>query len=118
MPQTEKRYYSLQVVADTLGVHPQAIRLYEREGLIASVRCGLERYYSLAQIDRLRVIVQLRQELGINLAGIEVILNMRDRLQEFSQRAAGLLSSDYQASTPPAPGQPVKKVKISVRDDP
>ena len=116
MPQTEKRYYSLQVVADTLGVHPQAIRLYEREGLIGSVRCGLDRYYSLAQIDRLRVIVQLRQELGINLAGIEVILNMRDRLQEFSQRAAGLLSPD-QTSTLPAPGQPAKKVKISVRDD-
>jgi MerR family transcriptional regulator/heat shock protein HspR len=114
---TEKRYYSLQVVADTLGVHPQAIRLYEREGLISSVRCGLERYYSLLQIDRLRVIVQLRQELGINLAGIEVILHMRDRLQEFSQRAAGLLPSDYQAPTPPAPGQAARKVKIPVRDD-
>jgi MerR family transcriptional regulator, heat shock protein HspR len=113
MSKTEKRYYSLKIVAETLGVHPQAIRLYEREGLISSVRCGLERYYSVAQIDRLRIIVQLRQELGINLAGIEVILNMRDRLQEFSQRtASSLLPSDYQAPTPPA-----KKVKILVRDD-
>jgi hypothetical protein len=46
-----------------------------------------------------------------------VILNMRDRLQEFSQRTAGFLASDYQALTPPAPGQPAKKVKIPVRDD-
>lgn len=112
MPQTEQRYYSLKVVADTLGVHPQAIRLYEREGLVASVRCGAERYYSLVQIDRLRVIIQLRQELGINLAGIEVILHMRDRLQEFSQRVASLAPADYQAPLPPAP-----KVKIPVRDD-
>ncbi len=109
MPQTEKRYYSLQVVASLLKVHPQAIRLYEREGLVSSVRCGLDRYYSPSQIDRLRVIVQLRQELGINLAGIEVILNMRDRLREFSERAAGLLSSEYQAPTPPAHGEAGKK---------
>ncbi len=115
MSQTEKRYYSLQVVAETLRVHPQAIRLYEREGLISSVRCGLDRYYSPSQIDRLRVIVQLRQELGINLAGIEVILHMRDRLREFSERAAGLVPSDYQAPSPPAPAS--KKVKIPVRDD-
>ncbi len=117
MPQTEKRYYSLQVVANLLKVHPQAIRLYEREGLVSSVRCGLDRYYSPSQIDRLRVIVQLRQELGINLAGIEVILNMRDRLREFSERAAGLLPSDYQAPTPPAHGKTEKTIKIPVRDD-
>jgi MerR family transcriptional regulator, heat shock protein HspR len=117
MPQTEKCYYSLKVVADTLGVHPQAIRLYEREGLIVSVRCGLERYYAPSQIDRLRVIIQLRQELGINLAGIEVILHMRDRLREFSRRTAGLLPSDHQPSPPPAHGQPPKKVIIPVRDD-
>jgi MerR family transcriptional regulator/heat shock protein HspR len=117
MPQTAKRYFSLKVVADTLGVHPQAIRLYEREGLITSVRCGLDRYYAPSQIDRLRVIIQLRQELGINLAGIEVILHMRDRLREFSQRAAGRLPADNQAPSSPAPGRPVKKVTIPVRDD-
>lgn len=112
MSQTKTRYYSLKVVADTLGIHPQAIRLYEREGLISSVRCEAERYYSPVQIDRLRVIVQLRQELGINLAGIEVILHMRDRLQEFSQQVAGRQPLDY-----PTPNPPVKKVKIPVRDD-
>jgi MerR family transcriptional regulator, heat shock protein HspR len=116
MSQTEQRYFSLQVVAKSLGVHPQAIYLYEREGLISSVRCGLDRYYSPAQIDRLRVIVQLRQELGINLAGIEVILHMRDRLREFSERAAGLVPSEYEAPSPPVPAD--KKIKIPVRDEP
>ena len=116
MPQTGKRYYSLQVVANLLGVHPQAIRLYEREGLISSVRCGLDRYYSPSQIDRLRVIVQLRQELGINLAGIEVILHMRDRLREFSERAAGLLPADRELA-PPAPAETEKTIKITVRSD-
>lgn len=85
MTSTETRYYSLKIVAETLGVHPQAIRLYEREGLITSVRTGGERYYSYQQIERLRVIIRLRQELGVNLAGIEVILNMRDRLLELTQ---------------------------------
>jgi len=87
---TEQRYYSLKIVARTLGVHPQAIRLYEREGLVSSIQCGAERYFAVSQIERLRVIVQLRQELGVNLAGIEVILNMRDRLEALSQQVAGL----------------------------
>ncbi len=85
MTATETRYYSLKIVAETLGVHPQAIRLYEREGLITSVRTEGERYYSGQQIERLRVIVRLRQELGVNLAGIEVILNLRDRLLELTR---------------------------------
>jgi MerR family transcriptional regulator/heat shock protein HspR len=112
MSQTHTRYYSLKVVADTLGVHPQAIRLYEREGLVSSIRCESERYYSPAQIDRLRVIVQLRQELGINLAGIEVILHMRDRLREFAQRTASPQPLENQTLTPP-----VEKINIPIRDD-
>jgi MerR family transcriptional regulator, heat shock protein HspR len=116
MPQTAKKYYSLQVVADLLGVHPQAIRIYEREGLISSIRCGPDRYYSPTQIERLRVIIRLRQELGINLAGIEVILHMRDRLRKFSEQAFALLPSD-EASTPPAQSEAAKKIKIPVRDD-
>ncbi len=93
---TTQRYYSLKVVAQTLGVHPQAIRLYEREGLVSSIQCGSERYYAVSQIDRLRVIVQLRQELGINLAGIEVILHMRDRLQELSRQTQELRAAESQ----------------------
>lgn len=105
---TVQRYYSLKIVAQTLGVHPQAIRLYEREGLVSSLQCGSERYYTVAQIERLRVIVQLRQELGINLAGIEVILHMRDRLQALSRQMSGL-----------APLEPPVSPKVTIpgRDD-
>lgn len=104
MTATETRYYSLKIVAETLGVHPQAIRLYEREGLITSVRTGGERYYSCQQIERLRVIVRLRQELGVNLAGIEVILNMRDRLLELTRSRTlpePAANSQRQAFAPP-----------------
>jgi MerR family transcriptional regulator/heat shock protein HspR len=106
---TEQRYYSLKIVARTLGVHPQAIRLYEREGLVSSIQCGAERYYAVSQIERLRVIVQLRQELGVNLAGIEVILNMRDRLQALSQQAAGV--------EPAAPAPRPIKITVPRGDD-
>lgn len=101
MTATETRYYSLKIVAETLGVHPQAIRLYEREGLISSVRSGSERYYSYQQIERLRVIVRLRQELGVNLAGIEVILNMRDRLLELTQARAAAQPEPSKIGGPP-----------------
>lgn len=104
----EQRYYSLKVVAQTLGVHPQAIRLYEREGLVSSLQCGADRYYAASQIDRLRVIVQLRQELGVNLAGIEVILHMRDRLAELSRQVARL---EQEPAKPPA------ELTIPVRND-
>lgn len=118
MPQkTAKHYYSLQVVANLLGIHPQAIRLYEREGLISSVRCGLDRYYSPTQIDRLRVIVQLRRELGINLAGIEVILHMRDRLRQFSESAPDLLPLKFPESATAANSETIRTIKIPVRDD-
>lgn len=106
---TTQRYYSLKVVAQTLGVHPQAIRLYEREGLVSSIQCGSERYYAVSQIDRLRVIVQLRQELGINLAGIEVILHMRDRLQELARQTQGPAAAEPQPEAP--------RVTIPIRDD-
>lgn len=90
MPRLQTRCCSLRIVAQTFGVHPQAIRHYEREGLITSVKSGKERYYTAAQIERLRVILRLRRELGINLAGIEVILEMRDRLQKLQKQVEEL----------------------------
>ncbi len=104
----EQRYYSLKVVAQTLGVHPQAIRLYEREGLVSSLQCGPDRYYAASQIDRLRVIVQLRQELGVNLAGIEVILHMRDRLAELAKQVARLEQK---------PAEPPAEITMPLRND-
>ncbi|MBW1918177.1 MAG: MerR family transcriptional regulator [Deltaproteobacteria bacterium] len=117
MPQLQKRYYSIQAVAQTLGVHPQAIRLYEREGLITSVRSGKNRYYALRQIERLRVILQLRQELGVNLAGIEVILNMRDRLMELQKTVAELSGPGTSTRRPSPPAPPLEPPRIIVKEE-
>ncbi|MFP3869012.1 MAG: MerR family transcriptional regulator [Desulfobacteraceae bacterium] len=117
MPQSQKRYYSLQVVAQSLGVHPQAIRLYEREGLITSVRSGKNRYYAVHQIERLRIILQLRQELGVNLAGIEVILRMRDRLVELQKTVAELSGTGTSTQRPSPPGPPLETTRILVKEE-
>jgi len=73
--------YVISVAAQILGVHPQTLRLYEREGLVEPKRTGGKiRLYSERDIDRVRCIMRLTQDLGINLAGAEAILNMRERM--------------------------------------
>jgi MerR family transcriptional regulator/heat shock protein HspR len=73
--------YVISVAAQILGVHPQTLRLYEREGLVEPRRTGGKiRLYSERDIDRVRCIMRLTQDLGVNLAGAEAILNMRERM--------------------------------------
>ncbi len=65
-------------VAEQYQIHPQTLRLYEREGLLAPSRSeGNTRLYTDDDLERLEVILQLTRELGVNLAGVEIILNMR-----------------------------------------
>lgn len=74
-------YVLISVVAETYGIHPQTLRLYERQGLLAPARsAGNTRLYDRAAIRRLEQILTLTRDLGINLAGVEVILQLRDRL--------------------------------------
>ncbi|MCL4508104.1 MAG: helix-turn-helix transcriptional regulator [Chloroflexi bacterium] len=74
--------FVISVAAEMLGVHPQTLRHYERLGLIAPNRTeGNIRLYSAADIARLRRIQQLMDDLGVNLAGVEVILHMHDQLE-------------------------------------
>lgn len=77
--------YVISVVAKRLEVHPQTLRLYERLGLVRPQRRGNIRLFSDADIARLEQILRLRDDLGVNLAGIEVILNLLDRLEELQQ---------------------------------
>lgn len=78
----EKRYYHISVVARMYGLHPQTLRLYEREGLLKPSRSeGNTRLYSPEDLRRLELILNLIRELGVNLAGVEVILNMRERIE-------------------------------------
>ncbi|MCS7023328.1 MAG: helix-turn-helix transcriptional regulator [Bryobacteraceae bacterium] len=68
-------------VAEQYGIHPQTLRLYEREGLLMPSRSdGNTRLYTDEDLERLEVILQLTRELGVNLAGVEIILNMREKM--------------------------------------
>lgn len=74
--------YMISVVADMLKVHPQTLRTYEREGLLRPSRTeGNTRLYSQEDVDRVELILRLTKELGVNLAGVEVILNMLGRME-------------------------------------
>ncbi len=76
--------YRIGVAAKLCGVHPQTLRAYERQGLISPRREKRKnRLYSEADIDRVRRIQRLTQELGVNLAGVEVILRLLDQIEEY-----------------------------------
>jgi len=78
----QSKYYHISSVARIYDIHPQTLRLYEREGLLKPSRSeGNTRLYSDSDLQRLEVILNLSRELGVNLAGIEIILNMREKIE-------------------------------------
>ena len=82
-PPGKGKYYMISVVAKSYGIHPQTLRLYEREGLLKPSRTeGNTRLYSDEDLKQLEVILNLTRDLGVNLAGIEIILNMRRRMEQ------------------------------------
>jgi len=77
------KYYMISVVAKAYGIHPQTLRLYEREGLLTPSRTeGNTRLFSEADLRQLEVILNLTRDLGVNLAGVEIILNLRRRIEQ------------------------------------
>jgi MerR family transcriptional regulator/heat shock protein HspR len=79
---TGKAYYMISAVAQKYGIHPQTLRLYEREGLLKPSRTeGNTRLYSDEDLERLETILSLTRDLGVNLAGVEIILNMRAKIE-------------------------------------
>lgn len=79
--QRAKAAYMISAVAEKYGVHPQTLRMYEREGLLKPSRSeGNTRLYTEEDLVRLEVILELTRELGVNLAGVEIILNMREKM--------------------------------------
>jgi MerR family transcriptional regulator/heat shock protein HspR len=79
--------YTISVVADQFGLHPQTLRLYEREGLLKPSRTdGNTRLYTDADIEQLEVILSLTRDLGVNLAGVEIVLNMRKKMEEMQRQ--------------------------------
>lgn len=79
---TGKGYYMISAVATKYNIHPQTLRLYEREGLLSPSRTeGNTRLYSDEDLQRLETILALTRELGVNLAGVEIVLNMRQKME-------------------------------------
>lgn len=82
----------ISVVAEMLNVHPQTLRLYEREGLVTPRRTKRLRLYSEEDVERLGMILRLTRELGVNKAGVEVILRMKHRLEAMQKEIEEMMN--------------------------
>jgi MerR family transcriptional regulator, heat shock protein HspR len=81
-----KGAYMISAVAEMYGIHPQTLRLYEREGLLKPSRTeGNTRLYTEQDLERLEFILTLARDLGVNISGIGIILQMRERMEEMQQ---------------------------------
>src|SRR6202035_5772987 len=90
----DQKFVMISVVAERFAIHPQTLRLYEREGLIKPARSsGNTRLYDQEAIRRLETILTLTRDLGVNLAGVEVILNMKEQMEQMQVEVDRLL--DY-----------------------
>ena len=84
----------ISAVAEQYQIHPQTLRLYEREGLLKPSRSeGNTRLYTDDDLERLEVILKLTRDLGVNLAGVEIILNMREKMAEMQRQIEDFVSS-------------------------
>ncbi len=81
-----KKYFMISAVSKLYNIHPQTLRLYEREGLLRPSRTeGNTRIYTEEDLKRLEIILNLARDLGVNLAGIEIILNMREKMEQMQR---------------------------------
>src|SRR5918999_3043376 len=115
--------YTISAVAELFEIHPQTLRLYEREGLLKPSRSvGNTRLYTDTDLERLEVILSLTRELGVNLAGVEIILNMREKMdamqREFERFFVYLQEhteefTNFTDAPPPEAGALVPSTRIS-----
>jgi MerR family transcriptional regulator/heat shock protein HspR len=83
METSERPIYMISVAAELVGMHPQTLRMYETKGLVRPQRTsGGTRLYSQADIEKLRIVQRLTSELGLNLAGVELVLRLEDELRK------------------------------------
>jgi len=87
MKRRKQGAYMISAVAEMYGIHPQTLRLYEREGLLKPSRTeGNTRLYTDQDLERLEFILSLARDLGVNISGIAIILNMRERMEEMQRQ--------------------------------
>ena len=119
MGKRAKAAYMISAVAEQYSVHPQTLRLYEREGLLKPSRSeGNTRLYTDDDLERLEVILKLTRDMGVNLAGVEIILNMREKMAEMQRQIEEFVTTLNRELTarahPPEP--PSGKSLIPVAD--
>jgi MerR family transcriptional regulator, heat shock protein HspR len=118
-----KGAYMISAVAEMYEIHPQTLRLYEREGLLRPSRSeGNTRLYTDEDLERLEFILNLARDLGVNIAGIAIVLQMRERMEEMNRQMQGFV--DYvrtemvtrmQQQQPPSAGLVPMPLPMSMR---
>jgi MerR family transcriptional regulator/heat shock protein HspR len=83
--------FMISVVSRMLNVHPQTLRLYEREGLVTPYRTKRTRLYSQEDVEKLAMILRLTRELGVNRSGVEIILRLRHRIEAFQKEMEDMM---------------------------
>src|SRR5579884_4418978 len=102
--------YMISVVSEQYDIHPQTLRLYEREGLLKPSRTeGNTRLYTDRDLERLEVILKLTRELGVNLAGVEIILNMREKMEAMQRQIQEFIGTLNQELSQRAAQRPVEQ---------
>ena len=114
------RTYTISAVATRYDIHPQTLRLYEREGLLKPSRSeGNTRLYTDSDVERLEVILSLTRDLGVNLAGVEIILNMREKMDAMQREFERFFSylqahaEEFSQFTEPPPPEQGALVPVS-----
>jgi MerR family transcriptional regulator/heat shock protein HspR len=103
--------FVISVAARLVGVHEQTLRYYERAGLVEPARSkGRIRLYSLYDLERVRQIRRLTDEMGVNLAGVEVIMRLTDRIRELEGRIDDLKAELHHGQSAPPRSSPAKGV--------
>src|SRR5271157_5107949 len=87
----DRPLYMISVVSRILEVHPQTLRMYEREGFVSPHRINRQRLYSDEDIERLDLVINLTKELGVNKAGVDIILRMRKRLKALHEEMTEMM---------------------------
>ncbi|HLB02054.1 MAG TPA: helix-turn-helix transcriptional regulator [Nitrospiria bacterium] len=127
MENSERPLFPISVVAQMFGVHPQTLRLYEREGLISPGRTkGKTRLYSQNDVEKLKTILHFTQEQGINLAGVGLLLEIQKKMNEMQgeiwrtlehlQRGLemGMLAQHKRETPEPPKSTPKKIIKVKI----
>ncbi len=110
-----KGLYTIGVVARMYDIHPQTLRLYEREGLLKPSRTeGNTRLYSDEDLERLEFILFLTRELGVNLAGVDIILNMKEQMEELQKQIDQLFEFIQRELSKVYEGEELRKAIVSV----